>query len=125
MPKESQENCLKTCYKKGHMPIQHRPIGSERFTKDRYVEIKVKEPRTWMLKQRYIYEQNYGKIPIGHKITFADQNKTNFNIDNLVLINCAENMIMNKNGLYSNNNQLTKTGLLIAKVINKTNNMEA
>lgn len=119
MPKEKQKNCLKTAFKKGNIPHNHRNVFEERFDKNGYIEIKVKEPNVWQQKQRYIYEQYYGKIPKNHKVIFLDGNNRNFNIDNLKLVSGAEHLIINKNKLRYNNKELTETGILIAKVINK------
>lgn len=119
MPKEKQKNCLKTAFKKGNIPHNHRNVFEERFNKNGYIEIKVKEPNVWQEKQRYIYEQCYGKIPKNHKVIFLDGNNRNFNIDNLKLVSNAENLIINHKKLRYNNKELTETGILIAKIIHK------
>lgn len=89
----------KTSFKKGNIPHNHRPVGSERLNVDGYTEVKVGEPDKWVSKQRYIWEQNYGKIKRGYVVIFADRDKTNFNIDNLVLISNRELQIMNSKKL--------------------------
>lgn len=61
---------------------------------------------------------------LGHKVIFADGNKRNFNIDNLILVTNSEALIMNKNKLIYEDVELTKTGSLIAKVIDKTNKLK-
>ena len=61
---------------------------------------------------------------LGHKVIFADGNKRNFNIDNLILVTNSEALIMNTNKLIYENAGLTKTGSLIAKVIDKTNKLK-
>lgn len=120
MSKESQKNQKKTQFKKGNVPANHRPIWSERINKDGYVKIKIEEPNKWEYKNRYIYEQIHGKIPKGHKVIFADGNNRNFDLDNLVLVSKSELLIINRNGLYTKNKELTKSGCLVAKVIDKT-----
>lgn len=55
---------------------------------------------------------------------FADKNKRNFDIDNLILVSKSEDLIMNNNKLLFSNKELTKTGHLIAKVIDKTNKVK-
>lgn len=124
MSEESQEELRKHLFKKGNKVHNSRPIGSERFDKDYYVVVKVAEPNKWQLKHRYLYEQKYGKIPKGYNLIFADGDKYNFDLDNLVLVSNAELLIMNKKGLYKKNKELTKTGSLVAKVINKTNKLK-
>lgn len=77
----------------------------------------------WIEKHRYIYEKQYGTIPTGHKLIFADGNIENFDIENLILVTDSEALIMNNNKLRFENAELTKTGSLIAKVIDKTNKL--
>ena len=55
---------------------------------------------------------------------FADKNKLNLDIDNLILVSKSEDLIMNTNKLIFQDQELTKTGHLIAKVISKTNNLK-
>lgn len=110
-----------TMFKKGHIPKNHREVGSERINRDGYIEIKVAEPNKWKLKHRCVYENIYGNIPSGHKLIFADGNKQNIDIENLILVSNAEQLIMNKNKLFSENADFTKTGVNIAKVIAKAN----
>lgn len=74
-----------------------------------------------MPKGRYIYEQAYGKIPKGHKVIFADGDNRNFDLNNLVLVSNAEELIMNRNKLLKKDNELTKVGITIAKVLDKVN----
>lgn len=75
--------------------------------------------KNWIRKHRYLYEQAYGEIPKGHKVIFADGNIRNFELNNLILISDAEELIMNKRKLFSESPEHTKTGVLIAKVLNK------
>lgn len=110
----------KTSFKKGHIPADHKEVGYERINVDGYIEIKVKEPNVFKLKHRFIYEQQHGKIPKGHKVIFADGNKFNLDPNNLILVSCSEELIMNRNKLRYKEAELTKTGVLIAKVIDKT-----
>ena len=111
----------KTSFKKGNIPSNHKNVGYERINVDSYIEIKVEEPNVFKLKHRIIYEQNCGKIPKGHKIIFADGNKLNLDLNNLILVTDSEELIMNRNKLRYKDSNLTKTGHLIAKVIDKTN----
>ena len=109
----------KTSFKKGTIPPNQVPIGTESINKGGYIKVKVGEPNKWKLKQRYIYEQHYGEIPDGHSIIFADGNKMNFDIDNLIAVSKSEVLILNNNNLRFEDKELTKVGVNIAKVIDK------
>lgn len=124
MTKETIERTKATRFKKGNIPQNYRPVGSERINVDGYIEIKVADPNKWQLKQRYIYEQHYGPIPDGYNIMFADKDKLNLDISNLILVSKSEDLIMNRNKLIYEDSELTKTGHLIAKVIDKTNKVK-
>ena len=123
MTPEQYEKCKATMFKKGNIPANHRPIGSERLDKrDGSILVKVKDgqlQKNWMSKSRYIYEQAHGKIPAGHKVIFADGDHSNFDLDNLILVSNAEELIMNQRKLISKEAEFTKTGAVIAKVLNK------
>ena len=109
----------KTSFKKGTIPSNQVPIGTESITKGGYIKVKVGEPNKWKLKQRYIYEQHYGEIPKGYNVIFADRNIRNFDINNLILVSKAEMLILNNNKLIFEDKELTKVGVNIAKVIDK------
>ena len=98
---------------------KYRPVGSERINIYGYTEIKVNDPKTWQKKHIVIYEQSHGVVPKGHKIIFADGNKQNFDIDNLLLVSCRKLLLLNDKGLLKDHAELTKTGLLIADVLIK------
>ena len=109
----------KTSFKKGTIPPNQVPIGTESITKGGYIKVKVGEPNKWKLKQRYIYEQHYGEIPKDCNVIFADKNIRNFDINNLILVSKAEMLILNNNKLIFEDKELTKVGVNIAKVIDK------
>ena len=115
MPKEVYEKVKHTMFAKGNVPPNHRPVGSERISKDGYIEVKVAEPNKWRLKQRVVYEEAKGKIPEGCPIIFFDGNKRNFDIDNLRCITWSELLYLNCNGL-NNSNEITETGILMARL---------
>lgn len=115
MPKEVYEKVKHTMFAKGNVPPNHRTVGSERISKDGYIEVKVAEPNKWRLKQRVVYEETKGKIPEGCPIIFLDGNKRNFDIDNLRCITRSELLYLNCNGL-NNSNEITETGILMARL---------
>lgn len=99
------------------------PVGSERTDKKGYIITKVAEPNVWIEKHRYIYESMYGNIPTGHKVIFADKNTRNFNPENLILVSDSEALIMNTRKLIYEHATLTKSGALIAKIIDRINKL--
>lgn len=105
-----------TRFVKGHTSLNKKPIGTERITKDGYLEVKVSEPDNWELKHRYIWEHNYGKPPEGAIVAFKDGNRLNVSLDNLALITRKENVIMNHSGTRYKNPKMFETGLLLAKI---------
>ena len=114
----------KTSFKKGDIPYNKKPIGSERVNIYGYIEIKIAEPNIWEYKQRVIYEKYYGKVPEGYAVLFADKDKTNFDINNLVLVSKEELRLLNYNKLIYNNSDLTKAGVNIVKVIEKISSIK-
>lgn len=121
MTEEQIKKTIPTRFKKGNIPKNHRQVGSERTNVDGYIEIKVAEPNKWQLKHRVIYQQFYGEIPEGYNVIFLDRNKQNLNINNLKLVSKEEDLIMNRNNLFSEDKDITETGTIIANVISKTN----
>lgn len=124
MSEEGQKNSRKTTFKKGNIPANRRPIGSERVNARDGVLIKIRDghkTRNWVAKSRYVYEQAHGKIPKGHKVIFADGNNRNFDLDNLVLVSNAEELLLNQHGLIKKDADLTKAGVMVAKVLDKVN----
>lgn len=114
---EVYAKCSATMFKKGRKPNNWKPVGSERVeSKDGYMLVKVAEPNKWKPKHIVIWEQANGPVPAGYKIMFADQNKRNFNLDNLLLISKGESAQLNKNKMVFKNGELTKTGLNLIRL---------
>ena len=98
MSAEQYAKSSRTMFKKGGIPQNYRPVGSERVNVDGYIEIKIADPSKWELKHRVIWEEHNGEIPQGKLVIFRDNNPLNCNIDNLLLISKGENMKMNSIG---------------------------
>ena len=65
--------------------------------------------------------KNMERYQKGHKVIFADGNNRNFEMDNLILVSDAEELIMNRNKLFKTDKELTKVGVTVAKVLDKVN----
>lgn len=110
-----------TQFKKGHRPLNYRPVGSERIcSKDGYVIIKTQDEgkyqERWRLKHIVVWEEAHGKIPDDHVIIFLDGDKTNVNLENLACISRAEHVRMNQSNLFSTDPELTKAGIQLARL---------
>lgn len=81
-----------TMFRKGHTPVNHSPVGSERVNTDGYIEIKVAEPDRWKPKHRVIWEQHNGAIPAGFNVQFKNHNPLDCRIENLYLISKSDQL---------------------------------
>ncbi|MFU1797352.1 HNH endonuclease signature motif containing protein [Paenibacillus azoreducens] len=110
----------RTSFKKGQRALNYKPVGSERIDRDGYTLIKVSDEgpwhKRWRHKHKVVWEEKHGSIPKGHVILFADQNKRNIDLDNLILIKQSQLSVLNKKGLLHNEAELTKTGIIMADI---------
>jgi len=90
----------KSRFKKGHTGYRTRQPGDERIDNDGYTYIKVSDIginyEKWKLKHRLIYAQHYGEITGETIVRFYDNNKQNFNIENLYAVTKGENVVLNR-----------------------------
>ncbi|WP_250502792.1 HNH endonuclease signature motif containing protein [Caballeronia sp. AZ7_KS35] len=99
----THENCRRTQFKKGSMSgaAQHNyvPIGSERLSKDGYLERKVTDDhpvpaRRWVGVHCLVWEAAHGPIPPGHVVCFLPGRRTAdaeyITLDALELVSRAE-----------------------------------
>lgn len=114
-----------TEFKKGNMPRNHRDVGSERVNIDGYTEIKVAEPSKWRPKHHVVWEAANGPLPKGHVLIFADSDKTNIALDNLIPVTHSQLVRLNRNGLIHNDAELTRTGVIIASMMVKCGRRKA
>lgn len=121
MSEEIREKVKGTWFKKGEIPKNHRPIGSTRIdNKDGYKLIKIAEPNKWALYHRYLYEKAHGvKLAKNEAVIFADGDRSNFDIDNLVKVNRTNLLYLNNNSLIFDDPDLTKAGVNVSKVAEK------
>lgn len=108
-----------TQFKKGQMPHNHKPIGTERINGEGYIDVKIADPNVWRAKHLVMWEKINGPIPKGHVILFGDGNRHNLDLDNFILISRKQLAILNRNNLIKSDAELTKTGILIADLYSK------
>lgn len=92
-------------FKKGHIPPNAKPIGSERIDKDGFIHIKIAEENQYTgaktkYKHKHVvnWERENGPVPKGSVVFFRDSDKTNCDPENLVLITRAELVRLNQMG---------------------------
>lgn len=107
----------RTQFKPGHMPHNHRPVGSERVNSYGYHERKIAEPKTWRQVHVLNWEAVHGPVPKGYKVIFKDGNHDHTKVDNLMLVSHGELAVMNKRGLCTSSREGTEAGLTLARYI--------
>ena len=118
MPPEVYAKVHPTMFGPGNRPANWKPVGSERVNIYGYVEVKVKEPRTWRVKARVLWEQATGEtLTRNDRIIYLDGNKQNLSLDNLAKITGSQLARLNQNHLIYPDAELTKSGVLLAKVL--------
>lgn len=117
-----------TRFKKGHRGGRanelYKPVGSERISKDGYLERKINEDmpfqRRWRAVHLIEWEALNGPLPAGHAIVFRDGDKTNRRPDNLELVTRAE--LMRRNSVHNRGPEIARIHQLkgaITRQINK------
>jgi len=115
-----------TRFRKGNLPWNYVPVGSERRTtphrRDGHyqIDVKVADPNVWMAKHVLVWEAAHGPVPPGHVIVFADQNRENCSLDNLLLLSRSELARLNQNHLAFKDADLTASGVALAKLLAQT-----
>lgn len=93
---------IDTQFKPGSTPPNILPIGSERFSKDGYLQRKITEtgyrPRDWVAVHDLIWIAQHGPIPEGHVVVFRNKKRTDIRLDNLEMISRAE--LMQRNSIH-------------------------
>jgi hypothetical protein len=101
------EGCKPTQFKPGHRGgralEKYQPIGTERISKDGYLERKINDDmpfqRRWRAVHLLVWEAANGPLPAGHAIAFKDGNKQNIDLANLELISRRE--LMRRNTIHN------------------------
>jgi hypothetical protein len=109
-------------FKPGQAPVNTMPLRSERVNADGYVEVKYAEksgpPKNrWKGKHIIIWEKAHGPVPKSHAVIFADGNRRNLKLKNLVLVSRKELAVLNHAGmLASKNADIAKVSVNIARL---------
>lgn len=100
-------------------------IGYEYVKDDGMILVKIAQPCKWEYKQRLMY-QKYHKCKLTNDdyIIFLNHNRNDFSKDNLVKITRKESSILSNQKMFSSNKNLTKLGILTAKLMIKVKEKE-
>ena len=104
--------------KDGNRCQQEKPIGTISRWECGYTRIKTGD-NEWEFIQRYVWRKHHGEIPPGHSVIFLDGNTDNYNIENLALVNRNELMKYNSMRLSSDNQELNRVAVSLAKLMTK------
>ncbi|RHW46108.1 HNH endonuclease [Bombilactobacillus bombi] len=117
-----------TQFKKGHRPSSWLPIGTTKMWSDGYMYTKISNKgstlKRWKQTHKILWEKEYGPVPAGYRLIFLDQNREHISLDNLAIVSNSECLIANLKGLIFKNKELTRSGIRVAKLMNKTRNLE-
>lgn len=99
----SAETRFKPGERRGVAVELYKPIGTERISKDGYLERKINDglplQKRWRAVHLLVWEAAHGPLPAGHAIAFKDGDKRHIQLDNLELITRAE--LMRRNTIHS------------------------
>ena len=111
-----------TQFKKGNRPAGWVPLGSERITKDGYIQVKIVEGKfqhNWRGKHILAWEEYNGTLPKGYAVIFGDRDTRNFELDNLILVSRKQLVRLNQFNLIQSDADLTRTGIIVADIHNQ------
>lgn len=95
----SAETQFKPGYRGGTALQKYKPIGTERISKDGYLERKINDDmplqKRWRAVHLLLWESVNGPLPRGMAVVFLDGNKRNISLDNLELISRSDLMRRN------------------------------
>lgn len=113
--------CITHNIKPWRIMSKNLAIGSEFVDACGYLVVKTAEPRSsgrrkWRHKHIVVWESAHGPVPKGGCIIFADGNKRNFALDNLVKVSRAEIGTLRALNLWSSDAGLTKTAINVVRL---------
>ena len=117
---------IETRFKQGQKPHTWRPIGTERLTKEGYLERKVMD--TCVTKNDYkpvhhiVWEEAGREIPPGHVLAFKDGNKRNFALENLELL--TRKQLMARNTIHNYGPEVAQLAQLRGAIKRQINRLE-
>lgn len=126
-PGRMKETQFKKGMRQGVAVRLYKPIGTERTSKDGYLERKVNDglplQARWRAVHLLVWEAAHGPAPRGHAIVFRNGNKKDMRLDNLECITRAE--LMARNTVHRLPKPLAQTVQLLGALRRKINRRTA
>ena len=89
--------------RRGRAALNYQPVGSERFSKDGYLQRKTNEDlpfqRRWRMVHVLLWEAAHGPVPPGHAIAFRNGNRRDVRLENLECI--SRRQLMQRNTIHN------------------------
>lgn len=127
MTPEAIERTKATRFKKGNLPHNTLPIGSELIKSDGNLWVKVDDqPKAglyvnWRKKKEIVWEKHHGAIPEGKWVICLDGDPWNCDITNLALLTKGAVMIMHNRKMFSEEPDITRANAGLASLESKLN----
>lgn len=122
----SHETRFKPGHRGGKAVEMYQPIGTERLSKDGYIQRKINDGmpmhQRWRGVHLLVWEEANGPIPAGHAVTFRDGNKQNCALDNLQLISRTD--LMKRNTYHNYGKEIARLVQLKGAVTRQINKRE-
>ncbi len=110
-------------FAKGNVAVNSVPIGTEKVRSDGYVWVKVQDGHgrfNWVQKNTMVWEAANGPVPAGHVLIFANGDKADARLENLLLVERSDLAVMNHRGLHGRDVESSTAAVLTAKIIRRT-----
>ncbi len=122
-PHPAKGRSVKTQFKPGRVPHTWRPIGTERVSKEGYLQRKIADTgvtlRDYVPVHHLVWRMHGRTIPPQHALVFRDGDKRNFDINNLELVHRAE--LMRRNTVHRHGPEVARAYQLIGAVRRQIN----
>lgn len=101
-PHPARGRTLETMFQPGHRPHTWMPIGSDRTSKEGYLQRKTADTgctrRDYVAIHHLVWRMHGRTVPAGYALCFIDGDKRNFDINNLELVDRSE--LMRRNSVH-------------------------
>jgi len=122
-PGRMKETQFKKGERRGVAVTLYQPIGTERISKDGYLERKINDDlplqRRWRAVHLLLWESENGPLPASHAVAFRNGDKTDIRLENLECITRRE--LMRRNTIHRYPKEIVQAVQLIGALRRKIN----